>query len=250
MSNVTFDFAGKVVVITGAGGGIGRATAHQFARAGAQLVLADLDTAVLGDLSSELNSTRTPYLVAYDASRTESADALAATVRGAFGGVDVVVPAAGIYPESLVAHTTDEQWQHVIDINLTGVFQLVRALAPILNVGGSITTLASVAGHRGSFAHAHYAASKAAIIALSKTLAAELGSQGRVNAVSPGTIVTPMTEGMMATERGELLRSQTPLARHGQPEEIASVIAFLASDAASYVTGTVIHVNGGLFMAG
>lgn len=238
------------MLVTGAAGGIGREVAALFAGSGADLVLADLDADALEELAVGLrNGTGRVLTVQYDGGDPRSAERLVSEAVGEFGGIDVLVPAAGIYPEKAVADMTDDEWQRVISVNLNGVFTLINRSIPHLCPGAAIVNFASVAGHRGSRLHAHYAASKAGIIALTRSLAMELGPDVRVNAVSPGTIMTPMVRDLVA-DRGDALLSNTPLARNGEPREIAAVVAFLASNAASYITGETLHVNGGLFMAG
>lgn len=251
MSGATFDFSDRVAVITGAAGGIGGALAELLARSGASVVLADLDeTAVSARAAALAGLPGRAIGVGLDAADPESIDGLVDVVRERFGRIDLLVPSAGVYPESLVAETSDEQWRSVQRINLDGVFMLIKRAIPLMRSGASIVNLTSVAGHRGSYGHAHYAVSKGGLIAFTRTLALELGPQGvRVNAVSPGIIDTAMTADARAAKGDEWIAA-TPLRRDGTPEEIASTIAFLLSDAASFVHGEVVHVNGGLFMAG
>ncbi len=247
---VTYDFSGRTLLLTGATGGIGREIALLFNAAGANLVLLDLDEQGLRTTAEALDpSGETVAYMKMDASSPADIDDALDLAHRRFGSLDHVIAAAGIYPEQLVENMSDEQWRQVMTINLDGVFFLLKRAIPIVRDGGSIVNFASVAGHRGSFGHAHYAASKAAIIALTKTLTLELGGRVRVNAVSPGTIETRMTEGLVRSSKGEHLLATTPLGRNGKPSEVASVCAFLCSEAASYVAGEVIHVNGGLLMA-
>lgn len=250
MMNVRFDFTDRVVLITGAAGGIGRALAEMYGGAGARLILADVDTAPLEAIKGSKGIDDSAVVVAYDASKPDHAEIVVDAATRAFGHIDILVPAAGIYPESTVAETSDEVWNKVQEINLNGVFRLVRAALPVMGEDSSIVMIASLAAHRGSASHAHYAVSKAGILALTRTLAVELGSRVRVNAVSPGTVETPMTVAFRASARGERVVEQTPVGRVARPEEIASVIAFLSSDAASYVHGEIVHVNGGSFLGG
>ncbi|MDA3644472.1 SDR family oxidoreductase [Saccharopolyspora indica] len=243
------DFQGKTLLLSGAGGSIAREVAQQFFTAGANLVLGDLDGAALDEFAQTLDpaGARTATFV-LDAASSASNDEFAQLAVERFGGIDHLVPAAGIYPEQAVAEMTDEQWHRVVSINLDGVFFLVRAALPHLNRGGSIVPIASVAGHRGSARHAHYAATKGALLSFSRSLAWELGDHARINVVSPGIIRTPMTDDLVAAKGADLL-SATPMGRLGDPGEVASVVSFLCSSAAAFVQGEVIHVNGGLHMA-
>jgi 3-oxoacyl-[acyl-carrier protein] reductase len=249
MTNFSFDFAGKTALITGASGGIGKEIARTFHTAGADLVLLDLHEAPLRELTAELNDEDRVCTIVGDASCQADIEAALKIAHSHFGALDFVLPVAGIYPEAPLATTNDDLWRKVMSINLDGVFRLLRAAVPHLRPGGAVVNFASIAGHRGSRNHGHYAASKAAVIALTRSLAHEVGPHVRVNVVSPGTIQTPMVEGVIK-ERGAAVLGETPLARFGTPAEVAAVAAFLCSDAASFITGEAIHVNGGLFMAG
>lgn len=251
MSGTTFDFNEQVAVITGAAGGIGGALAELLVRAGATVILADLDKASVIAKAEALGGLAGRAIgLELNAADAASIDQLISYTRNEFGRIDLLVPSAGIYPESMVADTSDEQWRLVQSINLDGVFMLIKRAIPLMPAGSAIVNLTSVAGHRGSFGHAHYSASKGGLIAFTRSLALELGPQGiRVNAVSPGIIDTAMTADARAAKGDEWIAA-TPLRRDGTPEEIATTIAFLLSDAASFVHGEVVHVNGGLFMAG
>lgn len=251
MSGTTFDFGEQIAVITGAAGGIGGALAELLVRSGATVVLADLDEATVIAKADALGGLGGRAIgVGLDAADPASIDRLVSYARGEFGRIDLLVPSAGIYPESMIADTSDEQWRLVQSINLDGVFMLIKRAIPLMPAGSAIVNLTSVAGHRGSFGHAHYSASKGGLIAFTRSLALELGPQGiRVNAVSPGIIDTAMTADARAAKGAEWIAA-TPLRRDGTPEEIATTIAFLLSDAAGFVHGEVVHVNGGLFMAG
>lgn len=249
MSSMEFDFAGKVALITGASGGIGKEVARIFHHAGARLVLMDLHEVPLRELAEELGDAQQICWVAGDASNTVQISAALELARTRFGGLDFVIPVAGIYPESRVIETSDEVWRRVMSVNLDGVFQLLRAAVPMVRPGGAVVNFASVAGHRGSRNHGHYAASKAGVIALTRSLAQEVGPGIRVNAISPGTIETSMVTDLV-NDRGADMLAGTPLGRYGRPEEVAAVAAFLCSGAASFITGETVHVNGGLFMAG
>lgn len=244
-----FDFTGRTLLITGAGGGIARETARLFHDHGANLVLTDLDQTRLEETASTLPQARTA-LLRMDASREADCATAVALAQERFGGIDFLVPAAGIFPRQTFADMTTAQWRALMDVNLDGVFHLCRAAMPALREGSSIVNIASIAGHRGSRDHTHYSTAKAALLGLSRSLAMELAPRTRVNVVSPGIIITGMTEALRSTERGDAQLAQTPLGRHGRADEVASVILFLCSDAASFVTGEAIHVNGGLYMGG
>lgn len=249
MSSAAFDFRGKTALITGASGGIGKEVARTFHAAGARLMLLDLHDGPLQELAAELGSEDRICTIAGDASSQVDIDSALKIAQERFDSLDFVLPVAGIYPDAAIVATDDETWRRVMSVNLDGVFRLLRAAVPLLRPGGSVVNFASIAGHRGSRNHGHYAASKAAVIALTRSLALETGPDIRVNVISPGTIETPMVENVIK-ERGAAMLESIPLARYGKPAEVAAVAAFLCSDAASFITGEAIHVNGGLFMAG
>ena len=244
-----FELTGKVALLTGATGGIPRATAALLRRLGAHLVLTDLDQAALDDLAATLPVADQRILTARaDVTKPAEMDEAVAMAGREFGGIDILVTGAGLYVEQEVATMTDADWRQTLAVNLDGVFHTCRAAMPLLRKGGSVVNIASMAGHRGSVHHAHYAACKAAVLAFTRSLVHELSPRGiRANCVSPGIIATPMTEAIMA-QNGAALIAATPMRRFGSPLEVASVIAFLASDAAAFVTGETIHINGGLYM--
>lgn len=243
-----FDFKGRTLVLTGANGGIGRAVAEVFWQGGANLVLADLDQPGLDAFATTLAGDATRIAtMAMDAAKPEDAEALVALAIDRFGGIDFVIPSAGVYLAEPFADMTDAQWRRTLSINLDGVFYLCNRAARHLGAGSSIVNLTSVAAHRGAVSNAHYAASKGALSALTRSLARELAPNTRVNSVAPGVIETPMTAALIAS-RGSDTLANTPLGRLGKASEIASVIAFLCSPAAAFVTGETIHVNGGLYM--
>ncbi|HUA52524.1 MAG TPA: SDR family NAD(P)-dependent oxidoreductase [Candidatus Sulfotelmatobacter sp.] len=244
-----FDFGGKVLLLTGANGGITRAVARLFRQLGASLVLSDLNENGLAAFGAELDETG-EHVVTLKGDATRSADSEAAVTlaRERFGGIDFLVTGAGLYLDQLVGTMTDEQWRQSIAVNLDGVFYSCRAAAKALREGGAIVNIASMAGHRGSYQHAHYAAAKGAVLSFTRSLAVELAPRVRVNAVSPGLIDTPMVVPLLEA-RGPQLLDQTPLKRLGTPEEVARTIAFLCSDWASFITGETVHINGGLYIA-
>jgi 3-oxoacyl-[acyl-carrier protein] reductase len=241
-------FGGATVLITGAGGAIGAETARVFHAQGANVVLADYNVPGIESLVAELDSSgRTVAMLRYDAAEPPDADLAVKCALDKFGALHFVVPGAGIYPENALADISTEEWERTTRINLGGVFHLCRAAARAMQ-HGAIVTIASIAGHRGSARHAHYAATKGGVLALTRSMAIELAPRIRVNAVSPGVIATPMVASLLEA-RGETLKADTPLHRFGRPEEVASVIKFLCSEDASFINGETIHVNGGLYMA-
>jgi 3-oxoacyl-[acyl-carrier protein] reductase len=246
-----YDFANRTLLLTGANGGIGRAVAALFYAHGANLVLTDLDQAGLETFAQGLGGdvARRVAVLRMDAALPDDAQKAVDVACERFGGIDFLVPSAGLYLAQPVESMTDAQWRQTISINLDGVFYLTRRAIPHLREGSAIVNLTSMAGHRGAFYNAHYSASKGGLMSLTRSLARELGPKTRVNAVSPGVIATPMTNDLIA-RRGQESVEQTPLKRLGQPGEIASVIGFLCSSAASFITGEVVHVNGGLYIAG
>lgn len=241
-------FMSRTVFITGAANGIGRATARLMARAGAHVALFDRDT---HSLEHAANALRDEGLNCYtDTLDITNAHACHTTLERAareLGGIDALVHCAGIYPEATVSTMSDEQWKQLMAVNVDGTFFVCRAALDHLNDDSAIVTLASVAGHKGSYAHAHYAASKGAVSSFSKSLALELAPRTRVNMVAPGIIATSMTNDLVR-QKGDALLSATPLQRFGTAEEVAGTIAFLCSDLSSFMTGQTLHVNGGLYI--
>jgi 3-oxoacyl-[acyl-carrier protein] reductase len=245
--NVAFDFTGRAVLITGATGGIGSAIAQLFSDSGADLVLADIAVDQLEALAAELRGAGKVLTYGYDATNPDAARQLAGCVDEAFGGLDILVPAAGIYPTDSVARMDSGVLDRVLQINLTSVAMLIRQCIPLLRPNSSIVTLSSVAAHRGSVNHAHYAMSKAGVLALTRSLAGELAPRTRANAVSPGTIDTPMARPNIEA-MGDRILAATPQNRFGAAEEVAATVAFLASDGAGFIDGENIHINGGWYI--
>jgi 3-oxoacyl-[acyl-carrier protein] reductase len=240
-----FDFKGKNALVTGAASGIGRATAEYFHACGARVVLADINEAGLRSAAAPLQPTRASW-VRYDAGDPAGSDAVVAHATGFFGRIDFVAACAGINEGQLAQEMSDEQWRRMIAVNLDGVFYITRRAIPVMNQGGAIVALSSMSGHKGgSYAHAHYGATKGGILAYTRGLARDVAPHIRVNSVSPGLIDTPM----LPPQAVEQQLKGIPLARIGKPSEVASVVAFLCSDAASYITGETIIISGGLYMA-
>ncbi|MER8950770.1 SDR family NAD(P)-dependent oxidoreductase [Mesorhizobium sp. M0809] len=241
----------QVVIVTGAAGGIGSAIARTFHRLGARMLLADYDENGVSKLASSLDPTGERVIaVAYDASKPSDADALVSTCIARFGHIDHVVPAAAIFEDQPFASMTDEQWRRTMSINLDGVFYICRRAIPHIKPGGTIVTIASSAAHEGcSPEHVHYGASKGGVLAFTKSLAREVSPNIRVNTVSPGTIDTPMVAELLR-QNGDKWLSITPAGRFGTGEEVGDAVAFLCSNASSYIMGQTIHVNGGSYMGG
>lgn len=235
----------KRVFITGAARGIGLATAEQFHSEGAHIVLIDLPTLK----ESELEQRFTERMTYIQANVTEKKD-LQAIANEMEKGIDVLVNNAGITQDATVLKMTDDQWQKVIDVNLTAVFKLSQAAARVMKEkqSGVIINAASVVAHYGNFGQSNYVATKAGVIGMTKTMARELGKYGvRVNAIAPGFIQTPMVD-KMPDKVIAMMEDKCPLKRLGQSADIANAYSFLASDKASFITGTVLNVDGGLVL--
>ena len=239
----------KVCVITGAAQGIGLATALKFASEGAIVIVCDLRQAAIDDAVGQcqaLGAEAVGHLM--DVTQRATVDAVVGKVRAQFGRIDVLVNNAGITQDARLQKMTLEQFDRVIDVNLRGVFHCAQAVAAIMVAQGRgvVLNASSVVGIYGNFGQTNYAASKFGVIGFTKTWSRELGPKGvRVNAVAPGFISTPI----LATIPDHVLRgmeARVPLGRLGQPEEVANVYAFLASDEASYINGAVIEVSGGM----
>ena len=248
MSGVIYPFNGKTLLLTGAAGTIGQAIARRFYACGANCVLTDLDlgavTAFARTLEPNLNRILT---LKQDTTQSADADRVMAEATRAFGGIDMLVTSAGLYRDALVAEMTDAQWQQTIAINLDGVFYTCRAAIPHMREGGAIVNIASLAGHRGSHAHAHYAAAKGGVVVFSRSLAVELAPKIRVNSIAPGLIDGPMVQNLLQLTGDKFIQA-TPMKRLGTADEVAGAIAFLCSDDAAFITGESLQVNGGLYI--
>lgn len=242
---------GKVAIVTGASRGIGRAIALQLAEIGAKVVVNYANSSGAADeLVAQIASTGGEAIaVQADVSKAEQMDALFSTVMAQWGRVDILVNNAGITRDTLLLRMKPEDWQAVIDTNLTGVFLATRLASKIMlkQKSGRIINIASVAGQMGNPGQANYSAAKAGVIGFTKTVAKELATRGiTVNAVAPGFIATDMTNDLKV----EGILQYIPLGRYGQPEEVAGMVRFLASDAAAaYITGQTFNVDGGMVMA-
>ncbi len=246
-------FEGKVVLVTGASQGIGRAIAAKFASMGAKVALNDISfqEEQLKAAAEKMKSAGAPeaqYFLA-DVSNYGEVEKMMADIQTAFGGLDVLVNNAGIAKDRTLAKMTAEEWQKVIDVNLTSVFNCSKLALPMLIANqGNIVNVSSFSGLRGNFGQTNYTAAKAGIIGFTKTLSKEVGKFGaRVNAVAPGFIESKMTEAM-PEEVKAMVKKLTSLSRTGKPEEVAAAIAFLASSEASFITGAILNVDGGLWL--
>jgi 3-oxoacyl-[acyl-carrier protein] reductase len=240
----------KVALITGAGKGIGAAIAKRFAAEGAQVVLLDVDENSVKDTAAAIVEAG-GAAVAYPLDVTDRAAIreLVEEVVDKFQTIDILVNNAGIVRDAMLHKMKEEDWDLVMDINLKGTFNMVQAVIGIMREKnyGKIINISS-AGRFGNVGQTNYSASKEAIVGFTRSLAKENGSKGiNVNAVAPGTIETDMYYGIPENIRN-MMKIITPLARAGQPEEVANLCLFLASDESSYITGQVIHCDGGIFM--
>ncbi|MFL1781278.1 3-oxoacyl-[acyl-carrier-protein] reductase FabG [Candidatus Hepatincolaceae symbiont of Richtersius coronifer] len=244
-----FDLSDKTVLITGAGGGIGAATARILHQQGATIGLCDIDVKFVEELANELKE-RIKILPAYDITSEDNIAALVQEAENAMGRIDILVNNAGITRDNLALRMNKNEWDAVLAINLTTPFLLSKIILSKMmkNKWGRIINLASVVGLMGNAGQANYSASKGGLISLTKTLAREFASRNvTINAVAPGYITTKMTENLPADKKEQLL-SVIPLKRMGTAQEVAAAIAFLASEEAGYITGQTISVNGGMTM--
>lgn len=246
-----FTLTGKVALITGAGRGIGQAVALKLAAAGADIAACDLNEEWLGETAAAVRGMgRRAECLAMNVSLSESVDAAVAKASGLFGKIDILVNNAGITKDTLLVRMTDDAWNDVIDVNLTGTFLVSRAVSKLMlkQRSGSIINIASIVGLIGNAGQCNYSASKGGVIALTKSIARELASRNvRANAVAPGFIKTKMTEELSEEVRGKLLEV-IPMKRLGLPEDVANSVLFLACDASAYLTGHVLTVSGGMVM--
>jgi len=242
-----YNFENKVVLITGASGGIGKAISKKFSEGGAKLALNDISFAEenLKKLVAEIKGEAKYFLA--DVSKFEEVEKMMEEIKKEFGRLDILVNSAGIIADRTLAKMTKEEWQKVIDVDLTGVFNCSKLALPLLIPNqGKIINISSIVGQRGNFGQTNYAAAKAGIIGFTKSLSKELGKFGvTVNAICPGFIETRLIEGI-PEEIKTIVKRLTSLGRFGKPEEVANVVLFLASEEASFITGAIINVDGGL----
>ncbi|MES3003808.1 MAG: SDR family NAD(P)-dependent oxidoreductase [Pseudomonadota bacterium] len=240
---------GKVALITGGAGAIAAATARLFLAHGAAVFLTDRDGETLAALREELAPAGGAGVFVADITDSRQVAQAIDRCASTHGGIDCLVNAAGIFPEQRFDRMDDEQWRRVHAVNLDGTFYACRAAVPHLREGGSIVNITSIAAHRGSVRHAHYASSKAGVLGLSRSLAQELAPRIRVNCVSPGPVDTPMIRELWDAASEKILAA-TPLRRICTPQEVATAVGFLASNWASFISAETLHVNGGHYIYG
>ncbi len=243
-----FDLSGKNALVTGASGGIGGAIARALHAQGARLGLSGTRTEALDSLAGELGDRAT--VITADLADPAAAARLVAEAEEALGSVDILINNAGLTRDALALRMKDEDWQMVLDVNLGAAFRLARGClrGMMKRRWGRIVSITSIVGVTGNAGQANYAASKAGLIGLSKSLAQEVARRGiTVNCVAPGFVETPMT-GALSDAQKERLMNAVPAGRLGVPDDISSAVVFLASDEAAYITGQTLHVNGGMAM--
>ncbi len=246
---IQIDLSGKTAVITGASQGLGATTARVLHEAGANVVINYFDDAEGANkanaqqLADSLGDRAMP--IAADVTDLPAVEAMFQAAVEKFGTVDIAVNNAGIVRDRTAKKMSEQDWQMVIDTNLTGVFHVCKTAAGTLAEGGRIVNLSSISGQIGLFGQCNYAAAKAGVMGLTKVVAKEVSRRGiTVNAVAPGVVLTDMGLSIPEAVRDEMLKL-VPLGRFGEPREISNVILFLCSDLASYMTGQVLHINGG-----
>jgi len=246
---MSFDFSGKVVLVTGASRGIGREIAQVFANGGATVLGTATSENGAGKISDYLGENGKGFVL--NVTDNDSIAALFDTIKTDFGGVDILVNNAGITRDNLMMRMKDAEWEDIISTNLNSVFKISKAVLRHMmkKREGRIINIGSVVGSSGNPGQANYCASKAGLLGFTKSLAQEVASRGiTVNTVAPGFIQTDMTEELNDEQKGTIL-SKVPANRLGKPQEIASAVAFLASDMAAYINGETLHVNGGMYMS-
>jgi 3-oxoacyl-[acyl-carrier protein] reductase len=245
------EFKGQVALITGAARGIGRAIALSLAKRGADIAVADISSESARETAAEIASLGVKAVpVALDVSKSSEVSGAIEGVVKEFGRLDIVVNNAGITKDGLILRMKEDDWDAVISINLKGVFLCSREAVKVMvkQKYGRIVNIASVVAFMGNPGQANYSASKAGIVGLTKTIAKEYASRGiTANAVAPGFIATAMTDALAENVREEMLKS-IPVGRFGSVDDVANAVAFLSSPETAYITGQVIHVNGGMYM--
>ena len=243
-----FRLDGKVALVTGASGGIGDAIARALHAQGAKVVLSGTREERLRDLADSLGDNA--FVHAADLRDAAAAAALVEAAEKAAGPLDILVNNAGMTRDMLALRMSDQDWQTVLDVDLSAPFRLARAAlrGMVRRRSGRIVNISSIVGATGNAGQANYAAAKAGLVAMSKSLAQEVASRGiTVNVVAPGFVVTPMTDALNDSQKAKL-SEQIPLGRLGQPGDVAGAVVYLASPAAAWITGATLHVNGGMAM--
>jgi 3-oxoacyl-[acyl-carrier protein] reductase len=245
------DLEGKVALITGGAQGIGKVTALLLAGKGADVAISDVNMEGALETAKEIEGLgRRGLALEGDVSNSADAQRIVAATAEQLSGIDILVNNAGITRDGLLVRMTEEDWDAVLNVNLKGTFNCTKAAVKHMmkRKSGRIVSIASVVGEMGNAGQANYAASKAGIIGLTKSIAREYAQRGiNVNAIAPGYIETPMTEALEEKVKEEL-KAQIPMARLGSPLDVANAVHFLVSDASSYITGHVLNVNGGIYM--
>jgi len=241
----------KVAIVTGGGQGIGRAIALDFAEAGIDVVIADINLEAAETAAAEAAAAGSvPLAFELNVADAGNVEAFVEKVSEKYGRIDYLINNAGITRDALMMRMADDAWQSVIDINLTGTYLCSKAVIRVMmkQRDGRIVNISSVVGAMGNAGQTNYAASKAGVVGFTKSLAREVAARGiTVNAVAPGFIQTAMTEALPDKAREELV-NLIPNGRLGTPEDVAAAVRFLVSEDASYITGQVLHVNGGMYM--
>jgi 3-oxoacyl-[acyl-carrier protein] reductase len=246
------DFSGKIVLVTGSSRGIGAEMIKEFGKRGAQCVVnyvADPAAQNKSDAEAVAKELKDPVVIDCDVTNPEQVEAMMKTIGEKFGGLDILINNSGIIRDRTIKKLTLEEFESVVRVNLAGTFNVTQKAAVVLRNGGRIVNLSSVSGQMGLFGQANYSSSKAGIIALTKVSAREFARKNiTVNAIAPGFIDVGMSKGM-SDEVTQNFIKQIPLGRLGDPREIVDAALFLCSSMASYITGHVLNVNGGFYMA-
>ncbi|MDR9393588.1 3-oxoacyl-[acyl-carrier-protein] reductase [Roseovarius sp. SYSU LYC5161] len=243
-----FDLTGKTALVTGASGGIGGAIARTLHEAGAAVGLSGTRTAPLEELAAELGDRS--HVLPCDLGDGAAVDELPKRAAEVMGGPDILVNNAGITRDQVFMRMSDDDWQSVIDVNLTATMRLCRGvMRPMMKARwGRIINISSIVGATGNPGQVNYAAAKAGVVGMTKSIAAEVATRGiTANAVAPGFIATAMTDNLTDDQK-DRINAQIPAARMGTPDDVAAAVLYLASPAANYVTGATLHVNGGMAM--
>jgi 3-oxoacyl-[acyl-carrier protein] reductase len=250
-SNAKVDLGSKVALVTGGAQGIGEAICRKLYDAGAHVAISDVDGEGAKRVAESLDGNGRSIALQVDVSLGESVQKMVDMVLETFETIDLLINNAGIARDGFIVRMKEEDWNSVIDVNLKGIFFCTKAVLPVMikQRSGKIINLSSVVALIGNPGQANYSASKSGVIGLTKSAAREVASRGiTINAIAPGFIETPMTERLPDTAKEMFLRN-IPLGRGGTPEDVAKVVLFLASDLADYITGQVIHVDGGMVMS-